>query len=162
MSQSGGTLPRFIKEPQDLVTSHEAIRDGFLKQALAKTEKATPYVKEAQQLWIALQEVDQVAKLLDLPHFRDDLVAAAGFSEKARAHLSQSELNTAVKQVFDTIFYQAGSAFREEILYRYLLTKGDALGGTMRNWTGALAQQVFVLALLNAMPSEQRQEADFK
>ena len=125
-----------VRTAADLVTTHEAVRDGFLSQALAKTEKAVPYVEKAQLLQAALQKVEQVETLLGLPQFRDDLITAAGFSEKARGHLSDTELNGAVKTVYDTLFAQTGTAFRKEILYRYLLTKGDALGGQMRNWTG--------------------------
>ena len=143
-----------VRTAADLVTPHEAVRDGFLAQALAKTEKAIPYIQNAQSLWAALQKVEQVETLLGLPQFRDDLVTAAGFSEKARGHLSDAELNDAVRTVFDTLFAQAGAAFREEILYRYLLTKGDALGGQMRNWTGAAGQQKLVTALVDALPPQ--------
>ncbi|MBV9851674.1 MAG: hypothetical protein JO250_18550 [Armatimonadetes bacterium] len=144
-----------VRTAADLVTSHAAVRDGFLSQALAKTEKATPYVENAQLLWTALQKVERVETLLDLPQFRDDLITAAGFSEKARGHLNKEELDEAVKRVFDTLFAQAGAAFREEILYRYLLTKGDALGGQMRNWTGAVGQQRLASALLDALQPQE-------
>lgn len=63
----------------------------------------------------------------------------AGFSDKARSQLTEAELNGAIKKVLTRIYKEAGSEFREDILYRYLLTKGDTLGGSMRNLTGASA-----------------------
>ena len=54
MDDLNPTQPKFVKSARDLVTSHEATRQGFLGQALAKTEKATLYVEEAKQLWLIL------------------------------------------------------------------------------------------------------------
>ncbi len=133
-------VPRHINDASDLVTSHSAIREGFLKQALAKTMKATPFVEEALLFMHALQEITEVAKLSELSQHRDQLIAAAGFSEKARNHLSEDELDKALIDVCKLIAEKSGKDFREEILFRYLLTKGDALGGQMRNWTGAEGQ----------------------
>ena len=44
-----------------------------------------------------------------------------------------------------------GKQWKSEILYRYLLTRGDSLGGAMRNVTGALANQRFVEAVVKAL-----------
>ena len=43
----------------------------------------------------------------------------------------------------------AGKGFVDEVVYRYLLIKGDSLGGSMRNLVGAIAQQKFVRTLLS-------------
>jgi len=40
-------LPPHIKTAADLVTSHEMIREGFLRQAFTKTQEAEPYVAAA-------------------------------------------------------------------------------------------------------------------
>lgn len=98
-----------------------------------------------------MKKVSDVTKLLEVAAFRDRLLAAAGFSDKAINHLSEKELTDALEKVFQTTFHKAGANFREEIFYRYLLTKGDALGGQMRNFTGATAQAKLASALLNAL-----------
>lgn len=149
-------MPRYIQSSSDLVTSRDLTRAGFLSQALAKTEKATPYVEEAHALLIALKGVDQPDRLLSIAKFRSDLISAAGFSEKARGHLGRAELDAEVRKVLATIATNAGSQWREALLYRYLLTKGDTLGGKMRNWTGAAAQQKLTTALLAALTPAQR------
>lgn len=144
-------LPRLINSADSLVTRREATREGFLAQALAKTEKATAHVERARALMTALQTIHRVDELATLDQFRDELIAAAGFSEKARDHISKAELNDALKKVFDSLYSKNVTAFREEIVYRFLITKGDALGGGMRNWTGATAAEKFTTALIGAL-----------
>ena len=77
-------IPRYIKGPQDLVTTHKATCEEFLEQALAKTEKATSFVAEAKLFWETLSKISDVTKLLQIRGHRDQLLAAAGFSDKAR------------------------------------------------------------------------------
>lgn len=50
-------MPVLIKSAADLVTSRQATRDGFIAQALAKNQKAVPYIAQAQTLWANLQSV---------------------------------------------------------------------------------------------------------
>lgn len=131
--------PKFIKTATDLQTKHRAICEGFLTQALQKTEKAEPFVEEAKSFYKKLKSVKTVEELLASSEYKKDLASACGFSDKARSHLTDAELNSAIKKVLTRIYKEAGQDFREEIVYRYLLTKGDTLGGSMRNVTGASA-----------------------
>lgn len=131
--------PRFIKTASDLQTKHRAICDGFLAQALQKTQRAEPFVKNATLFYKALKKIKSVDELLESPKYRDNLASACGFSDKAQSQLTEAELNGAIKKVLARIYKEAGAEFRENILYRYLLTKGDTLGGSMRNLTGASA-----------------------
>lgn len=132
-------VPKFIKTASDLQTKLRAICDGFLEQALQKTEKADPFVREAIDFYEALKKVKSVDELLGSQKYRDNLAYACGFSDKAKSQLTDTELNGAAKKVLTRIHKEAGSEFRENILYRYLLTRGDALGGSMRNLTGSSA-----------------------
>ena len=43
----------------------------------------------------------------------------------------------------------AGDNFIDELVYRYLLTKGDALGGKARNLAGVLGERKFLRSLLS-------------
>ena len=132
--------------------------EGFLAQALEKNAKATPLVEAAKRFWLALQSVKNIKSLdtlLDNPQYRSGLIAAAGFSQKASGHLSKEELDDAIKRVFLTLSETSGEVFREEILYRYLLTLGDALGGQMRNFIGADAGIKFTRAIIDALPADE-------
>ncbi len=151
-------MPKFITNANDLVTSHKAIVEGFLKQALAKTQKATPYSEAATKFHQALQKVKDINTLdvlLDDNDYRGGLIAAAGFSLKSASHLTKQELDEAIKRVFSTLRDNFGEAFREEIVYRYLLTMGDTLGGSMRNYIGAEAGIKLTNALEDALTAQQ-------
>jgi type II restriction enzyme len=132
-------IPNFIKTAGDLQTKHRAICDGFLAQALQKTKKAEPFVKGAKVFYETLKKAKSFEELLSSPKHRNDLASACGFSDKARSQLTETELNGAIKKILTRIHDEAGSEFPENVLYRYLLTKGDTLGGSMRNVTGASA-----------------------
>lgn len=146
--------PKFIRSSKDLVTSRDATRGGFLEQALRKTKEASPYIAQAHQFLNRLQQAQDPQSLVDFDEIRDELVAAAGFSDKATNYFSLSELKDALVQVLQRIEKEAGSDWRADILYRFLLTRGDSLGGTMRNITGALAQVKFTEAVQEALQSK--------
>ena len=81
-------LPKFIQSARDLITSHEATREGFLSQALAKTHKAEPYIAQARRLLDSLNCVASIDEAVGLTAIRTDLLAAAGFSDKVQSHLN--------------------------------------------------------------------------
>lgn len=131
--------PKFIKSAKDLQTTHEAIRKGFLEQAILKTERAAPYVEAAGIFERALKNSETLEDILSNSELRDDLITACGFSDKARMKLTAKELDESVRKVLAKIEKTTGELYKVDILYRYLLTKGDTLGGSMRNMTGSLA-----------------------
>lgn len=165
MATPGSTRPweRTITGEEKLLTSLEETRLGFLEQAREKTRRATAFVQRAHELERALQAVTNATQLPSLHQFREDLIAAAGFSDKAKKYFGLDMLDAEMKRIFDDVFAQCvqahsasgpdavSLAFRKEIVYRYMLTRGDTLGGQMRNWTGARAGQRFNKALLEAL-----------
>lgn len=144
-------ITKYIQKSKDLQTNRRTICDGFLSVALLKTEKARPYIEEANKFHKALKGTKSVADLLLLTEYRNALISACGFSDKAKSKLTSGELNFAIKQVLERIHKETSDGFREEILYRYLLTKGDTLGGSMRNIAGASAGVKFVERILNQL-----------
>lgn len=143
--------PKFIRSPHDFVTSRYSTRAGFLEQALRRTKEANQYVTQAHQLMNTLQQSKDPRSLVDIEEIRYQLIAAAGFSDKAANYFTTSELKDKLVQVLITIQKEAGADWRAEILYRFLLTKGDTLGGAMRNITGAIAQEKFTKAVQAAL-----------
>jgi len=140
-----------VRTASDLVTFHKAVCEGFLLQALAKTQKADPYVQEVRRLWETLNNLCSIEDVVNCQGIQDDLLYAAGFSNKARTHLSDEELQQALRRVILYIKRRSGSRWREELVYRFLLTRGDTLGGSMRNLTGALAGKQFSEAVIRAL-----------
>ncbi|MDY7011404.1 MAG: AvaI/BsoBI family type II restriction endonuclease [Planctomycetota bacterium] len=125
-----------------------------MEQALRKTEKAAPYVAQAHRLLDRLKEINTPSDLIGLDDIRDELVTAAGFSDKAAGYFSSGEIDDSLLTILRAIESESGEKWREEILYRFLLTRGDSLGGTMRNITGAIAQVKFTQAVLEALKTK--------
>lgn len=143
--------PRYIKSSQDLTTSPSAIKQGFLSQALAKSEKSEPYLKRAREFRKALLKITTVDQLIKLKDFRKEVLGAAGFSDKAVGHLSEKDREDALEIFFKKIFGNGIKSAREELVERYLLTKGDTLGGSMRNFVGASAANKLTSSVIKAL-----------
>ena len=142
-----------IHSYEDLITSRAAIRDGFLKQALTKTRRAAPFIQQAQEFAAVLQAADAIETLagISTPSIKAALFAAAGFSDKARGKLGDAELEPALAEVLEHIRQHSPNAWREELVYRFLLTRGDTLGGSLRNTAGAAGGAQFSRAVIKAL-----------
>lgn len=140
-----------LNSSDDLVTTYEAIRAGFVALALEKNRKATPYVAEARALQAAASLAKTPADLLKIKGIESGLLTAAGLSDKALNHLSPEDRREAIKGLIKNFLKPAGGEFVEELTYRFLLTRGDALGGSMRNIGGALAQRKLTRAIISTL-----------
>jgi hypothetical protein len=150
-------LPQHINNAADLVTAKQTTKEGFISQALAKADKAQPYIEDARQFWLGLQQVESLEKLGEITQYRQYLIAAAGLSTKAVGHMSEQEISEAINRVLAALEQKAAVDnqfdFRQDLVYRYLLTKGDTLGGVIRNYIGALGAQRFTNAVVEALRS---------
>jgi len=129
-----------LRSPTDLETSYQAVRAGFVALALEKNRRATPFVAEARALKAAASKAKTPADLLKIPGIRAGLVTAAGVSDKASTHLTDADKTEAIAGLIAKFLDPAGDAFVEELVFRFLLTRGDTLGGSMRNVGGFMAQ----------------------
>ncbi len=129
-----------LKTVADLETTYEAVRAGFVALALEKNRRATPYVAEARALQQAASRAKRPLDLLKIPEIQKGLLAAAGVSDKAANHLNPADKRKAVLGLIENFLEPAGPNFVEELVFRFLLTKGDTLGGSMRNVGGFMAQ----------------------
>jgi hypothetical protein len=136
-----------LQSSDDLVTTYEATRAGFVTLALEKNRRATPYVAEARALQAAAGQVGSPADLLNIQGVEIGLLTAAGLSDKSLAHLTPEDKIDAINGLIKNFLEPAGAKFVEELVFRFLLTRGDTLGGSMRNVGGALAQRKLTLAL---------------
>ena len=89
--------------------------------------------------------------LLEIKDVRSFLVAAAGLSEKSLAYLNEADQTMAIQELIDKFLKPAGKNYIDEATYRYLLIKGDAVGGTMRNKIGVLGQEKIIRAIFSTM-----------
>lgn len=141
----------FIKSSKDLKTTYEAVRAGFVALALEKNRQATPYVEEARALKVAASTAKTPRDLLIIPDIRSALLTASGVSDKANNHLLQKNKEEAIKGLIENFLEPAGKMFVEELVFRFLLIRGDSLGGSMRNIGGVLAQRKLTRSIISAL-----------
>jgi hypothetical protein len=70
-----------LQRSENLVTTPEATRAGFIALALEKNRLATPYANEARALQEAISEAKTPADVLNNKKIEAALLAAAGLSE---------------------------------------------------------------------------------
>jgi len=142
---------RHLRSSEDLITTYEAIRAGFVALALEKNQRATPCVAEARALQDAASTAHTPADLLTIKGIESGLLTAAGLSDKAINHLLPQDRQESIKRLIKDFLEPAGAKFVEELVFRFLLTRGDKLGGSMRNIGGALAQRKFTRAIISTL-----------
>lgn len=150
-------LPLLITSAEDLTTSNGETKAGFIALALEKNRLAKPYVTEAKYLKIRASEAKDPKELLTFKDIQPSLLTAAGVSEKASKYFQQEDKNTAIETFIDKFLEPAGNAFVDELVYRFLLIKGDSLGGSMRNLIGKYGEIKLTRALLSILSIEGRQ-----
>ena len=140
-----------LQSSADLKTSYVAIRAGFVSLALEKNRRATPYVSEARILQATALKASTPTELVKMKDVRAGLLSASGISDKAAKHLQESDKEEAIAGLVSNFLEPAGSKFVEELVFRFLLTKGDTLGGSMRNVGGFLAQQKLTRSIISSL-----------
>ena len=140
-----------LSKASDLVTLQEDTRAGFVAMAVERSVRAVPYVGEARALKVSASAAQHPAELLTLATIRAGMVSASGVSDKAKGHMEEADKIKAIEELITNHLETAGNAFIEELVFRYLLTKGDSLGGSMRNVTGSLAGRKLTRSILSAL-----------
>ncbi|PYS88219.1 MAG: restriction endonuclease [Acidobacteria bacterium] len=140
-----------LSSSDDLVTPYEAVRAGFVALALEKNRRATPFVEQARALKIITATVSTPTELSKIEEIQPALLTAAGVSDKAAGHLHPKDKTDAIQGLIENFLAPAGSNFVEELVFRFLLTRGDTLGGSMRNVGGLLAQRKLSRAIISTL-----------
>ena len=142
---------RHLNSSADLETTYEDTRAGFVALALEKNHRASPFVGEARALRDAASEASTPADLLHIRGIEEPLLTAAGISDKAAHYLQPKDKTAAIKNLIENYLEKAGKKFVEELVFRFLLIRGDTLGGSMRNIGGFLAQKKLTRAILSTL-----------
>lgn len=136
---------------EELVTSRIETRAGFIKMAIEKNLMASKYVDEARSLKFLAGKVDHPRLLFDLRDIRKGLLTASGLSEKSLKYLSEEDKLDSICELIEKFLEPAGASFPDELVYRYLIHKGDALGGKARNLAGSLGDRRFLRTLISVL-----------
>ncbi len=137
-----------LTSSESLVTTYEETRAGFVALALEKNRRATPFIEEARSLKAVASKISTPASLVNIAGIQAALLTVAGVSNKAAGHMEPQDQEEAIKGLIKQFLEPAGSNFVEELVFRFLLTRGDALGGSMRNVGGAIAQRKLTRAII--------------
>ncbi|MEQ9485127.1 MAG: AvaI/BsoBI family type II restriction endonuclease [Coleofasciculus sp. F4-SAH-05] len=138
-----------LNSSDDLVTPYAAIRAGFVALALEKNRRATPFVEQARVLKVAASRIQIPMELVDIEDIQPALLTAAGVSDKAAKYLDTHDKVAAIRGLIENFIEPAGANFIEELVFRFLLIRGDTLGGSMRNVGGILAQRKLTRMLIS-------------
>jgi hypothetical protein len=88
---------------------------------------------------------------LKIPDIQPGLIAAAGVSDKAANHLEENDKKDAILGLIANFLEPAGEKFVEELVFRFLLIRGDSLGGSMRNVGGFMAQRKLTRSIISCL-----------
>lgn len=140
-----------ISSAEDLITSREQTRAGFIAMALEKNYIAIPYIEEAKTLRTFALKARSPKDLFQIKEVTNGLLTASGLSEKSLNYLNEEDKKIAITGLIEKFLEPAGNYFVDELVYRYLLTKGDALGGKARNLAGTLGERKFLRTLISVL-----------
>lgn len=140
-----------ITSSENLVTSHAQTRAGFIEAALEKNRKSKPYIEEAKTLKQLASKASKATDLLSISAIRSGLLTASGLSDKSLKYFTEIDKTEAIKKLIEEFLEPSGKDFIDELVYRFLLIKGDSLGGSMRNFVGEVAEMKFVRKLLSVL-----------
>lgn len=142
---------KYVNKAEDLITSREQTRAGFIEAALEKSHKAKPYIEQAKTLKSLASDAETPKDLLGIEEIRNSLLTASGLSDKAFKYFDEKDKTEAITKMIDEFLEPAGVGFVDELVYRFLLIKGDSLGGSMRNYVGAVAEMKLIRKILSLL-----------
>jgi hypothetical protein len=119
--------------------------------ALEKGEEASPFVEEGKALQATAKRAARPQDLLNMPELRQALLTAAGVSDKAASHLDEAGHAEAMQNLIDRFLEPAGEDFVQELIFHFLLTRGDSLGGKMRNIAGMWGERRVARGLIASL-----------
>lgn len=144
-----------IRSAEDLITTREQTRAGFVEAALEKNRKAQPYIEEAKTLKSYASQAKKPIDLLKMYEIRKGLLTASGLSDKSLKYFEDSDKDEAICKMIKEFLEPAGEGFVDELIYRFLLIRGDSLGGSMRNLVGTIAEMKLKRKLLSVLSMKQ-------
>ena len=136
---------------ESLITPYEETRAGFISLAMEKNRKATPFIEEAKALKAIAEKAKYPRDLLTFNKIQSSMLTASGISDKARNHLRDEDKKKAILGLIEKFLEPSGESFVDELVYRFLLTRGDSLGGSMRNLAGTIGEWRFTRILISTL-----------
>lgn len=144
-------MNKYISGSKDLETTYKETKIGFLSIALRKSKEAVHYLNLASAFRTIVDEYENPIDLISNEDITISMCEAAGVSTKARGYLQPEDTKEILTDFVEEYLITAGDGYIDELINRYLLTQGDALGGRMRNIVGGLAGEKLTQNIISAL-----------
>lgn len=144
-------MNKYIKKSSDLETTYEETKIGFLSIALRKSKEAKHYINLANAFRTIVENYNNPLDLVDLDDITISMCEAAGVSTKARSYLQPKDTKEILTDFIEEYLLPTGERYVDELISRYMLTQGDALGGRMRNIVGGLAGEKLTQNIISVL-----------
>ncbi|MDA7917376.1 hypothetical protein N9Z15_05765 [Akkermansiaceae bacterium] len=145
-------MNKYISNAKDLQTTYEETKLGFMGIALRKSKEASHYVVLGKAFRAVLERYEDPNDLVNAENISVGMCDAAGVSTKARGYLNSDDIKVLLADFIEQYIIPVGASYVDELISRYMLTQGDALGGRMRNIVGGIAAEKLtnnIISLLN-------------
>jgi hypothetical protein len=144
-------MKNLINSSIDLETTENDKKSGFMEIASRKAQEAVYYVGLGDALEVNALKFNDPYDLIKESALRVALCDAAGVSTKARSYLDKDDIEIVLKKFTQSYLLQHGHNYQKNLVSRYLLTQGDALGGRMRNIVGKMALEKLTRSLFDEL-----------
>lgn len=144
-------MNKYIKISDDLVTTIHETKVGFLSIAMRKSIEATHYVGKANAFRVVAENYDDPYSLIRKKDITVSMCEAAGVSTKTRERINDQDIQKILNEFVKEFLIPQGQDYVNELISRYLLTQGDALGGRMRNIVGGLAGEKLTQNIISSL-----------
>jgi hypothetical protein len=141
----------FLKESMDLVTSSEQAQAAFVSILLDKGNSAILVIEEARALRAAVATCPTPMDLLEHHELWPSLLAAAGLVRREARQLNDDQQATAILTLIEEYLQPRGDQFAQELVDRFLVTKGTDLAPRARLLLSQRAQRRFAQAVLASL-----------
>jgi hypothetical protein len=142
---------KHIKKSEDLVTTYNETKVGFMSIALRKSKEATHYVNLGNAFRSIAEDYNDPLDLVDIDDISVSMCEAAGLSTKAQNYIAEGDAKDLLTDFVEEYLVASGTGYVDELISRYMLTQGDALGGRMRNIVGGLAGEKLTQNIVAAL-----------
>jgi len=120
----------------DIESTPEDTANSFASQAIRKASLARYYLNLADRFASLLEQSDgSLEGLVADEGIRQHLLTAVGLSDKAKKYFTSDSEEDHLLEILKTLNGD-NTDLKRELLFRFLLTSGDSLGGRSRNLIG--------------------------
>ena len=134
-----GVVVQTVGDAQSLVTTRHDVVAGFRWQAEEKARRANEFHAIALHFCASAGRIQSVANIVADDRLYQFALGACALSAKGARQLGRDVCRQIIEATID-LQRLSDAAYVAELERRYLLTCGDALGGSMRNAIGQRAQ----------------------